>query len=188
MTASTITGRVYVLGDNIDTDQIISAEYLKIDPTTEDGLRELGSLAMCGLPEDSMPFVDTSTGKSPYRIIVAGENFGCGSSREHAVTALGASGVKAVIAQSYARIFFRNCVSTGQLLPVASSQRLCDVLKTGDTIEIDPVSRRITCAARDIHAAVDPLGELAQIVEAGGLFAYGRKVGKVRTAPTCSGA
>ena len=181
MTTSVITGRVYVLGDNIDTDQILTAEYLKIDPSTEDGMRELGRLAMCGLPEGMPPFVDPGTGKSLYQIIVAGENFGCGSSREHAVVALGASGVKAVIAQSYARIFFRNCVSTGQLLPVASANRLCDVLRTGDVVEIFPDSRRIVCAARDVSATIDPLGELAQIVEAGGLFAYARKAGKMPT-------
>ncbi|MDE9448544.1 3-isopropylmalate dehydratase, partial [Xenorhabdus bovienii] len=90
----------YVLTDNIDTDQILSAEYLKVNPSTPEGYAQLASLAMCGLPEGSLPFIDESKGKAKYPIIVAGQNFGCGSSREHAVAALGASGVKVVLAQS----------------------------------------------------------------------------------------
>ncbi|MCW7538194.1 3-isopropylmalate dehydratase [Aquabacterium sp. A7-Y] len=174
-----IAGRAYVLGDHIDTDQILTAEYLKINPSTEEGFRELGRLAMCGLPEGLPAFVDPATGTSPYQIVVAGENFGCGSSREHAVIALGAAGVQAVVAQSYARIFFRNCVSTGQLLPVSSKVRLSDRIRTGDLVEIDVEERRILCASRDIQVATEPIGELAHIVEAGGLFAYGRAHGKI---------
>ncbi len=177
---SRIRGRVYVLRDNIDTDQILTAEFLKINPATEEGYCELGRLAMCGLPEGSLPFVDPQSGTSPYQIVVGGNNFGCGSSREHAVVALGAAGVQAVIAQAYARIFFRNCVSTGQLLPVTCRQRLCDVLQTGDMVEIDPMSSAVRCVERAVDAHIDPVGELAAIVEAGGLFAYARASGKIQ--------
>lgn len=177
---SKIVGRVYVLKDNIDTDQILTAEYLKINPATDEGYRELGQLAMCGLPEGSLPFVDPETGTSPYQIVVGGNNFGCGSSREHAVVALGAAGVQAVISQAYARIFFRNCVSTGQLLPVTCRQRLCDELQTGDLVEIDPVNSTVICIERSINTKIDPVGELASIVEAGGLFAYARQAGKIK--------
>jgi len=178
-----IVGRVYVLKDNIDTDQILTAEFLKVNPATEEGYRELGRLAMCGLPEGSLPFVDPATGTSPYQIVVGGNNFGCGSSREHAVVALGAAGVQAVISQAYARIFFRNCVSTGQLLPVTCRDRLCDVLQTGDIVEIDPVASTVRCVERGVEARIDPVGELASIVEAGGLFAYARASGKIRPRP-----
>lgn len=178
---ATIEGRIYVLKDNIDTDQILTAEFLKINPATADGYNELGRLAMCGLPVGSLPFIDSNTGKSPYRIVIAGNNFGCGSSREHAVVALGAAGVRAVVAQAYARIFFRNCISTGELLPVTCRQRLCDQLQTGDTVEIDFAASAVRCVARGIEAAIDPVGELASIIQAGGLFPYARATGRIST-------
>ncbi|MGN6315595.1 LeuD/DmdB family oxidoreductase small subunit [Trinickia sp.] len=179
MSAKTIRGVAYVLGDNIDTDQILTAEYLKINPSSPEGYAQLATLAMCGLPEGSLPFIDPALGKSPYTIVIAGQNFGCGSSREHAVVTLGAAGVRAVVAQSYARIFFRNCVSTGQLLPVVSNVRLCDQVKTGDIVEIAVDEQVVRCENGVPDAAIEPVGELANIVEAGGLFAYARAVGKI---------
>ena len=76
-----ICGKVYVLGDNIDTDQIIPAEYLNLVPTIPEEYKKLGSYALAGLPDDSSPFIDEATGSSEYVVIVAGRNFGCGSSR-----------------------------------------------------------------------------------------------------------
>ena len=96
----TITGRAYVLGDNIDTDQIIPAHYLNLVPTITEEYVKLGSYAMAGLPESCAPFIDKATGRTPYTIMIAGTNFGCGSSREHAPVALGAAGCKAVVAFS----------------------------------------------------------------------------------------
>src|SRR5205823_3597239 len=117
--AMTTRGRVYVLGDNIDTDQIIPAEYLNLVPTIPEEYRKLGSYALAGLARtpDQPPFVPPGGMATPYTIIVAGKNFGCGPSREHAPIALGAAGTKAVVAESFARIFFRNCVATGELYP-----------------------------------------------------------------------
>jgi 3-isopropylmalate/(R)-2-methylmalate dehydratase small subunit len=173
-----LRGKVYVLGSNIDTDQILTAEYLKVNPASTEGRAELASLAMCGLPEDSMPFIDPETGVSGYDFIMAGENFGCGSSREHAVVALSASGVKAVIAQSFARIFFRNCVSTGELIPVTlQSGFSISAVKTDDIIEIDFNNHQIITPDGMMPTA--PVGELVNIVAAGGLFAYARKTGKM---------
>ena len=100
-----VRGVIFVVDDNIDTDQIIPAEYLTLVPSKPDEYEKLGSYAMAGLPERYGEFVPAGEMKTPYPIIVAGENFGCGSSREHAPIALGAAGVKAVVAQSYARIF-----------------------------------------------------------------------------------
>ena len=96
----TIRGRVYVLGDNIDTDQIIPAEYLNLVPTIPEEYRKLGSYALAGLARtpDQPPFVPPDGMTTPYTVIVAGKNFGCGSSREHAPIALGAAGTKAVVA------------------------------------------------------------------------------------------
>lgn len=179
MATGIIKGRAYVLKDHIDTDQILTAEFLKVNPATDEGYQELGRLAMCGLPEGSPPFVDECTGASPYTVIIAGENFGCGSSREHAVVALGSAGVQAVIAQSYARIFFRNCVATGEVLPVTAGKRLCDVVETGDEVEIQVKEHLIRVPARGIETQADPVGELANLVDAGGLFAYARSIGKL---------
>ncbi|WJX42795.1 hypothetical protein P8452_29985 [Trifolium repens] len=114
-TASSFHGLCYVVGDNIDTDQIIPAEHLTLVPSKPDEYQKLGSFALIGLPDSyTVRFVEPGETKTKYSIIIGGANFGCGSSREHAPVALGASGAAAVVAESYARIFFRNSVATGE--------------------------------------------------------------------------
>lgn len=127
---------------NIDTDQIIPAEYLTLVPSKPDEYEKLGSFAMIGLPDEEYPikFVEEGQMKTKYPIIIAGDNFGCGSSREHAPVSIGASGTQAVVAETYARIFFRNCISTGELYPVETPQRICDQITTGEEVELDIVS------------------------------------------------
>ncbi|HZV33367.1 MAG TPA: 3-isopropylmalate dehydratase, partial [Verrucomicrobiae bacterium] len=109
------TGPVYVVRDNIDTDQIIPAQYLNLVPTIPEEYVKLGAYAMAGLPESLYPvrFVKEGQLDSEYPIVIAGRNFGCGSSREHAPIAMGSAACKVVLAESFARIFFRNCVATG---------------------------------------------------------------------------
>lgn len=170
-----IESNVFVLGNNIDTDQILTAEFMKINPSTEEGYRELGKLAMCGLPTDLPSFINNESGKAIYKIIVAGDNFGCGSSREHAPIALGASGVKAVIAKSFARIFFRNCITTGELLPLEIDENLFELIETGDSIEIDIIKRELFLPKLDKVIKIKPIGELMGVVEAGGIFNYARE-------------
>src|SRR5205814_2962726 len=133
------TGPVYVVKDNIDTDQIIPAQYLNLVPTIPDEYEKLGSYALCGLPESLYPkrFIEPGQIDSQYPIVVGGRNFGCGSSREHAPVALGSAGCKVVLAESFARIFFRNCVATGELYPCECADRLCEALKTGDPVTVD---------------------------------------------------
>ncbi len=174
-----IRGPAYVLGDNIDTDQILSAEYMVYNPSTAQGYEKLGSLAMSGLPAGYPAFIDEKTGKTIYPVIIAGNNFGCGSSREHAPVALGASGVRAVVAPSFARIFFRNCISTGEILPVEIEKRISDTVETGDEVEIDFDKNLLTIPARDIEVAMIPVGPMADIVKAGGLFSYARQAGRI---------
>lgn len=174
-----IKGKVYILGDDINTDQILTAEFMKINPATKEGYKELGSLAMSGLPDSSSPFIDKNTGKSYYQIIVAGTNFGCGSSREHAPIALGASGIRAVIANSFARIFFRNCISTGELLPVQTTKSLYHLIKTGDIIEISPNTNEIILPDKKTRVQSKDLGSLVDIINAGGMFEYARKINKI---------
>src|ERR1041384_6085052 len=139
MTKAVFTGPVYVVRDNIDTDQIISAQYLNLVPTIAEEYEKLGSFALCGLPESlyATRFVKEGKLDSEYPIVVAGKNFGCGSSREHAPIALGSAGCKIVLAESFARIFFRNSVATGELYPCEMTERLIDTLKTGDVVTVD---------------------------------------------------
>jgi 3-isopropylmalate/(R)-2-methylmalate dehydratase small subunit len=174
-----VTSKVFVVADNIDTDQIIPAQYLTLVPTIPEEYEKLGSYALIGLPNDSYPteFVPKGDMKTPYRIVIAGRNFGCGSSREHAPIALGAAGVEAVIAESFARIFFRNCVATGELYPYDANERLCDVLKTGDEATLD--FDNDTLSANGRIYSLKPLGEVRPVIEAGGIFNYARQTGMI---------
>ncbi len=177
--SNTITSPVYVVRDNIDTDQIIPAQYLTLVPTIAEEYEKLGSYAMVGLPDDQYPtkFVPEGGMKTPYQIVIAGRNYGCGSSREHAPIALGAAGVEAVIAESFARIFFRNCVATGELYPYDSNERLCDVLKTGDVATLDFDADTLTVNGKVYN--LKPLGEVRPVIDAGGIFNYARQSGMI---------
>lgn len=177
----TICGKVFVVGDNIDTDQIIPAEYLSLVPTIEAEYKRLGGYALSGLAREQCPqrFVKPGQDSSDYAVIVAGRNFGCGSSREHAPIALGAAGVRAVIAESFARIFFRNCVATGEFYPIESEHRLCEDFQTGDVAEVNLETLRL-CGVRSVAGhRLRPLGEVEKVISVGGLFAYARKTGLV---------
>src|SRR5271156_6991497 len=142
-----ITGKAYVLGDNIDTDQIIPAQYLTLDPSIPEEYKQFGKYALssvppgnAGLPKGHVPFHTKDEFVSDYQIIIGGKNFGCGSSREHAPVALAAAGILAVVAEFYARIFFRNAVNGGYLIPFESVDRLCDKVCTGDELRIELAS------------------------------------------------
>ena len=176
---SVFTGPVYVVRDNIDTDQIIPAQYLNLVPTIPDEYEKLGSLALCGLPDSLYPqrFVKEGQLDSAYPIVVAGRNFGCGSSREHAPIALGSAGCRVVVAESFARIFFRNSVATGELYPCESMDRLCEVLRTGDVVTVDLDAGTVTAKASGKVFRFKPLGDVRPVVDAGGLFNYARKTG-----------
>lgn len=174
-----LTSPVYVVADNIDTDQIIPAQYLTLVPTIQDEYEKLGTYAMVGLPDDLYPieFIKEGATKTEYKIIIAGKNFGCGSSREHAPIALGAAGVDAIIAESYARIFFRNSVATGELYPYEARERLIDKVKTGDvaTINFDDDTLEINGTVQQLK----PMGDVRPVIDAGGLFNYARQSGMI---------
>lgn len=174
-----IRGAIFVLDDNIDTDQIIPAEYLTLVPSKPDEYEKLGSYAMAGLPDRYGKFITSGEMKTAYPIIIAGENFGCGSSREHAPIALGASGVKVVVAQSYARIFFRNCAATGELYPWESVERLCQQFKTGQEVSIDFEQNQLINHTLGKKYNLKPIGEVGPVIDAGGIFAYARQTGMI---------
>jgi len=181
---SVFAGPVYVVRDNIDTDQIIPAQYLTLVPTIPDEYEKLGGYALCGLPDSLYPtrFVKEGQLDSEYSIVVGGKNFGCGSSREHAPIAMGSAGCKIVLAESFARIFFRNAVATGELYPCECTGRLCEVLKTGDVVTVDLDKCTVTAKTTGKVYSFKPLGDVRPVVDAGGLFNYARKSGMIPAA------
>jgi len=176
---SVFTGPVYVVRDNIDTDQIISAQFLNLVPTIPEEYEKLGSYALDGLPKSLYPnrFVKEGALDSEFPIVVGGKNFGCGSSREHAPIAMGSANCQLVLAESFARIFFRNCVATGELYPYDSPVRLCDTVKTGyqATLDFDADTLTINSQTHQLK----PLGEVRPVIDAGGLFNYARQTGMI---------
>ena len=174
---SKIRGKVYVLGDNIDTDQIIPAQYLTLVPTIPEEYEKLGAYALIGLPDSLYPtrYVQEGSTKTKYPIVIGGRNFGCGSSREHAPIALGAAGCQVVVAESFARIFFRNCVATGELYPYDSTTPLSNEIKTGDYVEVDFDKDEIRANGKTYP--LKPLGEVKPVIDAGGIFEYARQNG-----------
>ncbi len=181
-----IEGLAYVLGDNIDTDQIIPAEYLTYNPAIPAEYKMFGKYALIGVPPDQaglpkghVPFHDPAGDEfvSPYTFIVGGKNFGCGSSREHAPIALAAAGIKVVIAEFYARIFYRNSINGGYLTPVECSARLCDRVCTGDRLSLNLETNELTNHTTNETYPMQPLGDVLPILEAGGVFNYAKTVG-----------
>lgn len=123
--------------------------------------------------------MDPDAYESKYSIVIGGENFGCGSSREHAPVALGAAGVKAVVAESYARIFFRNSVATGEVYPLESEGRLCDECSTGDVVTIELGGNVLINHTTGKEHKLKPIGDAGPVIDAGGIFAYARKTGMI---------
>jgi 3-isopropylmalate/(R)-2-methylmalate dehydratase small subunit len=155
---------------------------LNLVPTIPEEYEKLGSFALCGLPDSlySTRFVKEGQLDSEYPIVVAGRNFGCGSSREHAPIAMGSAGTRVVLAESFARIFFRNCVATGELYPCESVDRLCDILKTGDVVTVDLDKTTVTVQATGKVYSFKPLGDVRPVVDAGGLFNFARQSGMIK--------
>ncbi len=170
-----VTGKVYVLGDNIDTDLIIPTMYLNLVPTIPEEYRKLGSHALAGLPDSYPVFASNPDGTTPYAIIVAGKNFGCGSSREHAPIAIGAAGCKAVVAESYARIYFRNAVATGEVFPLETPVSLQDAFTTGEEATLDLAAGTLTRRSDGAVFTLSAADAVAPVIAAGGLFNYARQ-------------
>ena len=153
-----VKGKIFKYGDNVDTDVIIPARYLNIMDR-----KELSSHAM----ED----IDASFAKSvqPGDIIVGGENFGCGSSREHAPIVLKESGISVVIAKSFSRIFYRNAINIG--LPIMECAEACDNINAGDEVTVDFNTGVIRNVTTDKEFRAAPFPEFVQeIIKAGGLL------------------
>lgn len=181
-----IQGKGFVLGKNIDTDQIIPAAHLVYSLDDPEERKLYGKYALSGvpskesgLPEGNIPLTKKDQTKSDFSIIVGGHNFGCGSSREHAPACLEIAGIKAIISPSYARIFYRNSVDGGFLIPYESVDDLSSEIHTGDELEIDAVNHQLINYTQDKTYKLKPLGSVADIVHAGGIFKYARETGMV---------
>jgi len=186
MTQETITGKAFVLGNDIDTDQIIPAGHLVYSLDDPEERKLYGQFALSGvplansgLPDGGFPFVQSGGLQSRFKIVVAGKNFGCGSSREHAPFALQMANVKAVVAPSYARIFYRNAVDGGFLLPLESETDLSKEVSTSDAVEIDMNLLQLNNLTTGKMYRLKPFGDIGAIVNAGGIFEYARKNGMV---------
>lgn len=158
--ANTINAKVWAFGDDINTDLIIPARYLN---TTDH--KELASHLM--VDEDP----DFPQKMSAGDVIVAKKNFGCGSSREHAPIAIKAAGISAVIAKSYARIFYRNAINIG--LPILESAEAAEKIETGDQVEIDLTEGKIINKTKNETYQATKFPEfMQQLIQAGGLMAW----------------
>jgi 3-isopropylmalate/(R)-2-methylmalate dehydratase small subunit len=153
------TGRIWKFGDNIDTDAIIPARYLNTsDP------RELAKHCMEDADQDFIKKM------KPGDIIIGGNNFGCGSSREHAPIAIKAAGISCIVAKSFARIFYRNAFNMG--LPIFESRELFDTIKEGEEITIDSTKGIIITKMNKMFriAPIPPFME--QLIVDGGLMKH----------------
>lgn len=158
----TLNGSVWKYGDNVDTDVIIPARYLSLS-TAE----ELAPHCM----EDLDPGFAAAV--RPGDVVVAGENFGCGSSREHAPLAIKGAGVSCVVARSFARIFYRNAVNVG--LPILECPAAADDAQKGHRLEIDLETGRVRNLTTGVTYQAEPYPPfMMDIIRAGGLVAYTR--------------
>lgn len=156
--------RAWVFGDDLDTDQMVPGRYAPFMV----GQDKFHTYAFC----DARPGFASEV--RPGDIVVGGENFGCGSSREYAVAALKKLGVGAVVAKSFARIFFRNCINLG--IPAIESADAVDVVRDGDEVTLDIAAGVLRAPGGT--ASVRPLATFAQeILSAGGVVAYLREHG-----------
>jgi 3-isopropylmalate/(R)-2-methylmalate dehydratase small subunit len=156
----TTEGRVFKYGDNVDTDVIIPARYLNVSSG-----EELAKYCMIDIDEDFAKEVQ------PGDIIVAGKNFGCGSSREHAPLAIKCAGVGCVIAPSFARIFYRNSINIG--MPIMECPEAAEDIKAGDRVSVDFSTGVITNITTGKTYQAEPFPEFMQkIIDKGGLVKY----------------
>ena len=179
-----IKTKVYVLGDNIDTDQIIPAGHLAISLSNPEEKVLYGKYALsgvpkgkAGLPYGDITFSNQETFKSEFGLIIAGNNFGCGSSREHAPFALAESGIHAVIACSFARIFFRNSIDGGYFPPIESEEDLSKIFKTNDEVVLNFSESSILHIESNKSYKLKSLGAAKEIILSGGIFNYAKEKG-----------
>lgn len=163
ITLPKIQGPAFYCGDFVNTDIMAPGRF---EPYK--GPEELARYALIDYESDP-PFVDPNTGTSPFKVIVAGREFGCGSSRETAPQGLYYAGCRAVIAKSFARIFYRNCINMGLILPVVCDRDF-DASIIGQEVIVDAQAGYFTVAGRNYQ--MPDFGPVTKIIAAGGLTNY----------------
>ena len=155
-----IKGKVHKFGNNVNTDEIIPAPYLNIIDT-----KELGRHCMEGIDKNFSKKVQKND------IIVAGRNFGCGSSREHAPLSIKGAGISCIIGESFARIFYRNCINIG--LPILESKKASKAIRSKDKLWIDTKTGRIEdVTQKRVYRAQKFPPFMQEMIKAGGLMKY----------------
>ncbi len=168
-----LKGNAFKYGDNVDTDVIIPARYLNTSDPAE--------LAQHCMEDIDLDFVKKV---KPGDMIVAADNFGCGSSREHAPIAIKASGVSCVIARTFARIFYRNAINIG--LPILECPEAADAISAGDEVEVDTAAGIVTDVTTGRTFQAQPFPEFMQnLIASGGLIAYAREKVRCGGGPKC---
>lgn len=183
-----IEGKAFVLGNNIDTDQIIPAEHLVYSLNDPEEKKYYGKFALsgvpanaAGLPEGGKSFIKEGQFESEYTIIIGGKNFGCGSSREHAPACLKIAGIQAIVAKSYARIFYRNSVDGGFFIPFETPDKLMEETRTGDKLIIDVGKETLINTTIEKSYTLNSLGEVIEIIRSGNIFEYARQSGLIQS-------
>jgi len=165
MTTVEVAGRVWRFGDNVNTDEIIPGRY---NLTTDRAY--LAEHVLCEVRPDFPTHVQRGD------VIVGGNNFGCGSSREHAPVAIQAAGTSCVIARSFARIFYRNAINIG--LPILVSPEAAEAAQDGERIEVEITSGRIVLPERGLVFHAEPLPPFVlRVAEAGGMLEFVKRYG-----------
>jgi len=158
-----MTGTAWVFGDNVNTDEIIPARYLNVSEEAE--------LARHCMEDIDPTWVEKI---APGDVIVAGENFGCGSSREHAPRCIKAAGIACVVARSFARIFFRNAINVG--LPIVECPPAAVDIQTGHRVEVDLAASTLTNLTTGRTFRFEPFApEMEAIIQSGGLMNFVRR-------------
>lgn len=157
-----VEGSTHVVCDDVDTDQILPSEYLHLD------FEDLGEYALAGYDDTLADAIE------PGDVLVGGENLGLGSSREHAPVALQLAGIEAVVAESAARIFYRNCINVG--LPIVEVKGITAAVTPGDRIAVDLKEHRVVNhSTGDAFETATFSDHIHKILNAGGLVAYRRR-------------
>lgn len=166
-----VKGKAYYCGDYVNTDLMAPGRFEPIE-----NHEQLARIALIDY-QGAVPFVNKETGRSDYTVIIAGKEFGCGSSRETAPLAISLAGAQIVIAKSFGNIFFRNCINMGILMPIRIPHDFDESVQD-EMVEVDLVERRVT--VNDATYQFNDFGPLLSIVNAGGLIPYSRQRGGAR--------
>ena len=159
----TVRGKAYYCGDYVNTDLMAPGRF---EPIESD--EQLARIALIDY-QGAVPFVNPETSRSDYSVIIAGKEFGCGSSRETAPQALSLAGAQVVIAQSFGNIFFRNCINMGLLMPIQAPHDFDESVQD-EIVDVDFAARQFTVAGKSY--TFRDFGPLLSIIDAGGLIQY----------------